>query len=116
MNQDRWSSKFGRFVHSYGVSTLAAALDVDKTAVFHWIRGSTYPKPPHAAAMQLLAAERGIRLSLDSIYEQPREFLAQAMSAPAVEFRNESAALSRAELGPTEQKIASILRQHPQCR
>ncbi len=115
MSQDRWSSKFGSFVSGYGASTLAGALDVDVTAIFHWVAGRNLPKPSHAAAMQYLAAERGIELTLDSIYEQPREFLARAMSAPAVEF-NEPAALSRVELGPVEKKVAAVLRKNPQCR
>jgi len=101
MSQNRWSSKFGGFVSSYGVSNLAAALDIHRSAIFHWMSGSTYPRPPHACALQYLAAERGVTLSLDEIYEGPRQVIVQA---------------SRVELGPIEKKVAAVLRKNPRCR
>ena len=103
---NRWETKFGSFVHSYGVSTLAAALDVHPSAVHHWIGGRTYPRVPHACAMEHLAAERGFSLSLDDIYEGPRQVIAEACSMPTTEFRNKS----------TAKQIAGILRKNPQCR
>lgn len=109
----RWETKFGSFVHSYGITSLAQALDVDKTAVHHWIGGRNFPKPSHAAAMQILAGERGMTLSLDDIYEGPRQFLAQACSLPTTDL---PAALSRGEQSPVEQKIAAALRKNPLCR
>lgn len=105
MSEDRWSSKFGEFVSSYGVTSLARAIDVHPSAVFHWMSGATYPKPPHACAMQFLAAERGFSLSLDEIYEAPRQVIAQACS-PATDFHNE----------PIEKKVRAVLRKNPRCR
>lgn len=63
-----WKSKFARFVKSYGVEDLAVKLDVLPSAIYHWIRGSTAPRPVHAEIIQRLARERGCRLTMDQIY------------------------------------------------
>ena len=101
----RWESKFGSFISGYGISSLAEALDIDRTAVSHWMSGSTYPKPPHACAIQILASERGFSLSLEDIYAGPRQVIAEACS-PATDFHNE----------PIEKKVRAVLRKNPQCR
>ena len=98
---NRWETRFGSFVHSYGVSALARALDVDNSAVHHWVGGRTSPKPPHACAMQFLAEKRGLSLSLDEIYEGPRQFIAEACSKPTTDL---------------PAAVASLLRKNPQCR
>jgi hypothetical protein len=64
----RWRSKFAQFVRAYGVESLAKKLDVHSSAIYHWIRGVARPKPEHAAIIQRVAREGGIRLSLDNIY------------------------------------------------
>jgi hypothetical protein len=64
----RWRSKFARFVSSYGSSRLAKELGVDPSAITHWIRAITKPKPEYAAAMRGIARKQGTRLTLDDIY------------------------------------------------
>ena len=63
-----WKSRFARFVRSYGVESLAMQLDVRPSAIYHWIRGSTTPRPAHAEIIKRLARERGSRLTMDEIY------------------------------------------------
>jgi hypothetical protein len=70
----RWRSKFARFVGNYGTRRLASHLSIDQSAIYHWIRGKSAPHPLHAAIIQRLARERGIRLTFDEIY---RTFLEQ---------------------------------------
>ena len=64
----RWKSKFARFIQSYGIASLAVELDVRPSAVYHWIRGATTPRPAHAEVIQRLARGRGSRLTMDEIY------------------------------------------------
>jgi hypothetical protein len=45
----RWKSKFARFIQAYGVESPALQLDVRSSAIYHWIRGATTPRPAHAA-------------------------------------------------------------------
>jgi len=68
MIRRRWKSKFARFIQSYGVESLAVELDVRPSAIYHWIRGATTPRPVHAEVIQRLARERGSRLTMDEIY------------------------------------------------
>lgn len=63
----RWESKFGRFVLKVGVERVADALDVDRTAVYHWIRGRNFPQTSTAIQLCTLAREHGFRMSLDDI-------------------------------------------------
>jgi hypothetical protein len=63
-----WKSKFARFVRSYGVDELAAQLHIRPSAIYHWLRGTTAPRPVHAENIQRLARERGVWLSMDAIY------------------------------------------------
>ena len=67
-----WRSKFARFIQYYGVESLAKRLDVRPSAIYHWIRGSTTPRPAHAEIMQRLARDRGSRLTMDEIYAHSR--------------------------------------------
>jgi hypothetical protein len=69
---NRWNSKFGQFVRSYGVELLATRLSVDPTSVYHWIARRTSPDPANAQAIQRLARRRRITLSLDDIYQHRR--------------------------------------------
>jgi hypothetical protein len=89
---NRWKSKFARFVRSYGRSEdqtgrrrgitgaalLAQHLGVHPTSIYQWIRGFTTPRPQCAFVIRRLASERGIRLTLDQIYEHSLEFRAGA--------------------------------------
>jgi len=70
---DRWDSKFGQFVQAFGVEELARRLAVNPSAIRHWIRGSTSPRPANAIKIQTLAKKRGVSLSLDEIYQHFRE-------------------------------------------
>ena len=72
-----WRSKFARFVHSYGVASLAARLDIQHTAISHWIRGSTTPRPAHAEMIQRIARTEGVDLSFDDIYRHGRDVRAR---------------------------------------
>jgi hypothetical protein len=64
----RWRSKFARFVGAYGAQRIASELRIDSSAIYQWIRGSTTPRVAHAAILQRLARESGIRLTFDEIY------------------------------------------------
>jgi hypothetical protein len=64
----RWESKFARFVGTYGAKQLASELRIDPAAIYHWVRGVSRPKPEHAASIQRVAREQGMRLTLDDIY------------------------------------------------
>jgi hypothetical protein len=66
-NERYWKSKFARFVRSYGVHELAAQLDIQPSAIYHWLRGATAPRPVHAETIKRLARERGARLMMDCI-------------------------------------------------
>lgn len=69
----RWKSKFARFIQDYGVESLAIELDVRPSAIYHWIRAATTPRPAHAEIVQRLARERGSALTMDEIYRHSRE-------------------------------------------
>jgi hypothetical protein len=71
--EDRWNSKFARFVTDYGPTRLAKQLEVHPSAVYHWVRGVTIPKPAHAAIIQRLAVEEGIALTFEEIYGHSRD-------------------------------------------
>jgi transcriptional regulator with XRE-family HTH domain len=66
-------TKFDEFVRGFGVEALAHRLDVNPSAVYHWLRGSTSPHPANAIKIQTLAKQRGVALSLDEIYQHFRE-------------------------------------------
>lgn len=66
--KNRWKSKFGRFVLAYGVARLAAKVEIDPSAVYHWVRGLNAPRRTHAMVIRDLAHEEGVRLTLDQIY------------------------------------------------
>jgi hypothetical protein len=91
----RWKSKFARFVQAYGVESLALQLDVRPSAIYHWIRASTSPRPAHAEIIQRLARERGCRLTMDEIYGHSRAVRADEIkmgtagppAAPVLPFR-----------------------------
>lgn len=70
--RSRRKSKFARFIQEYRVEALAVALDVRPSALYHWIRGATTPRPAHSHVMLRLARERGIRLTMDDIYAHSR--------------------------------------------
>jgi hypothetical protein len=64
----RWKSKFARFILDFGTTALSEEIDVHTSAIYHWVHGTTTPRPAHAAILQRLAGERGVRLSMDEIY------------------------------------------------
>jgi hypothetical protein len=90
----RWKSKFARFIQAYGVESLALELGVRSSAIYHWIRGATTPRPAHAEIIQRLARERGSRLSLDEIYGHSR-------AVRADEIKLETGASPKPEAGPS---------------
>jgi hypothetical protein len=95
-----WKSKFARFIQSYGVEPLAKRLDVRASAIYHWIRGATTPRPAHAEIMQRLARERGSRLTMDEIYGHSR-----AVRTGEIKLKTQipprPAAIALTELGPS---------------
>lgn len=66
-------TKFDKFVRGFGVDELAQRLGVNPSAIYHWLAGSTSPHPANALKIQALAEQRGVRLSLDQIYQHFRE-------------------------------------------
>jgi hypothetical protein len=72
-----WKSKFARFIQSYGVEVLALNLDVHPTAIYHWVRGATTPRPACAEVIQRLARESGFTLTMDDIYAHSRAVQAE---------------------------------------
>lgn len=84
-----WKSKFARFIKSYGVDSLAKQLDVQPSAIYHWLRGATTPRPVHAEIIQRLARERGARLTMDQIYGHFRSL--RAAKLPSEPFLEASA-------------------------
>ena len=84
----RWESKFGRFVSKVGAENLADQLGVDRTAVYHWIRGSTSPQTSTAIEIRSLAREQGFRISFDDIYANS----SRRVSVPGAERRRLNAA------------------------
>jgi hypothetical protein len=67
----RWETRFARRVLTYGVSRLAADLQVDRTSVYPWIRGSIAPRPEKAMSIVMIVGD----LKLRDIY-QHREMIA----------------------------------------
>lgn len=68
-----------------GPTLLAQHLGIRPSAIYHWIRGATTPRPVHAAIIQRLARERGVRLTLDQIYEHSRKL--RATGSESLPFR-----------------------------
>jgi transposase-like protein len=68
-----WQTKFGRFIHAFGVEELARRMDVSPSAIYHWVRGSTSPKRTNATKLRELAEERGSSLTLNQIDQHVRE-------------------------------------------
>jgi hypothetical protein len=54
---------------AYGVESFALQLDVRPSAIYHWIRAATTPRPAHAEIIKRLARERGYRLNTQARYE-----------------------------------------------
>jgi hypothetical protein len=94
----RWESKFARFVRTYGAERLAGALDVHSSAIYHWIRGATAPRPDRAAIIRRLAHENGIILTFDDVYEHVSELrVSDPAVAVAIGRRQEKAAAREAK-------------------
>ena len=66
-----WKSKFARLIQDLrcGISCPLCRRSVP-SAIYHWIRAATTPRPAHAVIIQGLARERGYRLTMDEIYGQ----------------------------------------------
>lgn len=72
--QGRWHTRFGRWVHYYGVPRLAHdvgaglyGVSLTPEAVYQWVAGSRTPRPAHALHIVQLA--RG-SVTLEDIYRQ----------------------------------------------
>jgi hypothetical protein len=94
----RWDSKFARFVQSYGAERLAGALDIHPSAIYHWIRGVTTPRPDRAAIIQRLAHEIGLSLTFDEVYGHVSQLRASDPAiAVAIDRRQQKAAAREAK-------------------
>jgi DNA-binding transcriptional regulator YdaS (Cro superfamily) len=118
MVKSRWKSKFARFVLGYarreprdargrvigGATLLTQHLGIRPSAIYHWVRGAIAPRPVHAAIIQRLARERGVRLTLDQIYGHSREL--RATGSESLPFRKmaDVVPISR----PPKQKISNF--------
>ena len=80
----RWDTNFARFIQSYGLELLALELEVDPSAIYHWIRGATTPRPAYAEVIQRIARESGFTLSMDDIYGHSRAVRAEINPAPGL--------------------------------
>lgn len=72
--QGRWHTRFGRWVHHYGVVRLAHdvgagcyGVSLTPEAVYQWVGGQRAPRPAHAS--RIVALSQG-RVSWDDIYGQ----------------------------------------------
>jgi hypothetical protein len=72
----RWKSPFARFVQLFGVVHLATEIEVTPSAIYNWISGAAAPRRAHAAIIQRLARDSGVKLTLEQIYQHPRDLLA----------------------------------------
>jgi len=84
---------------AYGVTRLARRLDIHPSAIYHWVRCATAPRRTHAAIIQRLARESGVKLTLDQIYQHSSDLLAG---------ERESAAPSCSENGLLENSFAHM--------
>lgn len=76
----RWETPFGRWIDSYGVDRLVAALSalgepISDRAVYSWIAGDHVPRPP--LALKLVQLGQG-RISLQEIYDHRPSLLTAA--------------------------------------
>jgi DNA-binding XRE family transcriptional regulator len=69
----RWSSPLGRFVDFFGADRLAARVEVQPSAVYHWLGGRAQPRPAIAMKIRRLASSSGFSISFDDIYQNFRE-------------------------------------------
>jgi hypothetical protein len=83
-NKRLWRSAFARFLTAYGITRLAKGCEIDTSAVYHWIRGASAPKPAHAAIIQRLARESGTKLTLDQIYQHAQDLRAGERESVAI--------------------------------
>ena len=70
----RWETRFARRILTYGVSRLADDLQIDRTSVYQWIRGSIAPRPEKAMSIVNIVGD----LTLRDIY-QHRETIASKL-------------------------------------
>lgn len=83
----RWESNFARFIQSYGVELLALKLEVHPTAIYHWVRGATTPRPAYAEAILKLASQTGFDLTMDEVYAHARNVRPAPKPSPCVSTR-----------------------------
>ena len=60
--RNKWSSRFGKFIRTYGTAKLARDLAVNPSTIYHWMGGDSSPRP--TTAQQLLAAAKSIQFRL----------------------------------------------------
>ncbi len=65
---DRWETTFAKFVRAYGAQKLADELQIQRSAIYHWIAGSVQPHPDNAKRLVELASSIQFELSLSDIY------------------------------------------------
>lgn len=95
----RWTTKFGHWVHSYGVAKLRDALItkgelVTTSAIYSWIAGRAVPQPAKATIIVELADGR---LTWQDVYDQRKLALAEG---PLVQERLEAASIAPSERRP----------------
>jgi hypothetical protein len=65
---DLWTTAFAKFVEKRGATKLAEDLQVVRTAVYHWIEGTTSPRPDKAIQIVEIAKSARFQLTLVDIY------------------------------------------------
>jgi hypothetical protein len=88
---NRGRSAFERFVRAYGIARLAKGVGIDPTAICHWMRGATAPRPAHAAIIQRLARKSRSKLTLDQIYQHSRKLRVRERAAAPANFAGTAA-------------------------
>jgi hypothetical protein len=65
--------RVGNFIEDFGVEALASRIGVHSSAVYHWAGARVQLKQEHARALQSVARESGVSLTLDEIYYLDQE-------------------------------------------
>ena len=64
-----WDSRFGKFIKTYGTYKLATLLAIHPSTIYHWMGGSSSPRPTHAKLILAAAKTIQFRLTHRDIYE-----------------------------------------------
>ena len=78
--RNKWSSRFGKFIRTYGTAKLARDLAVNPSTIYHWMAGDSSPRPTTAQHMVAAAKSIQFRLTHRDIYLDPAPSVAAEVS------------------------------------